>query len=353
MRTVTFVMPGNVGDPSVASGGNVYDLKMCEHLRARRIAVPGTWPSADPATLAQALAALPDGELVVLDGLVACAWPEVVAASAGRLRMVVLVHMPLADETGLDPELAADLDRRERATLHTACAVVATSPWSAGRLIEHHDLDPNRVHVVAPGTDHAPLAGGTDGRSELLCVAAVTPHKGQDLLVSALAELTDLPWACVCVGPLLRDPVFAGQVRALIDRHGLVDRVVLAGPRSGDALEASYAAADLIVLPSRAETYGMVVAEALMRGIPVLAMAAGAVADTLGRAPDGSVPGILVPEREPAALASALRRWLTEPDLPDRLRASARRRRESLSGWADASGELATVLGHLESTWAA
>ena len=350
---VTMVLPGDVDDPAAASGGNVYGLRMCEHLPAERAAVPGAWPLGDPAALAKSLMAVPDGEIVVVDGLVACGWPEVIGPAAARLRLAVVVHLPLGDEAGLDPALAADLDSRERATLHAVGAVVATSPWAARRLVEHHDLDPRRVHVVAPGTDRAPLASGTDGRSGLLCVASVTPHKGQDLLVTALARLADLPWTCVCVGPLRRDPAFVDRVRGLIDGHGLADRVVLAGPRTGDALEAGYAAADLVVLPSQAETYGMVAAEALMRGIPVLAAAVGAVPDTLGREPNGNVPGILVSERDPAAFAAALRRWLTDPELPDRLRASARRRRETLPGWAAAARELSTVLNHLESPWAA
>jgi glycosyltransferase involved in cell wall biosynthesis len=133
-------------------------------------------------------------------------------------------------------------------------------------------------------------------------------------------------------------------VRQLIERHGLTGRIVLAGPRTGDALEASYAAADLVVVPSHSETYGMVITEALMRGIPVLAAAVGAVPDTLGRAPDGSVPGILLPERDADAFAAALRRWLTEPDLPETLRASARDRRPELPGWDTAAAQLATVL---------
>jgi glycosyltransferase involved in cell wall biosynthesis len=350
MTTVTFVLPGDVDDPAVASGGNVYGRRMREHLRADTVAVPGGWPAGDPAVLAEALAALPDGEVVVVDGLVGCAWPAVIEPETRRLRIAILLHLPLGDEAGLDPVVAADLDACERATLHTVDAVVATSPWSARRLVEHHDLEPSRVHVVVPGTDHAPVATGTDGRSRLLCVAAVTPHKGQDLLVEALAGVADLPWTCAFVGPLRRDPAFAERVRELIERYGLTGRVVLDGPRTGDELEAAYAAADLVVLPSRAETYGMVVAEALMRGIPVLAAEVGAIPDTLGRTPDGRVPGILVPERDAAAFAGALRRWLTEPDLPDRLRDTALHRRQALRGWSEAAGELAKVM---ESTWAA
>jgi glycosyltransferase involved in cell wall biosynthesis len=349
---VTLVLPGDVDDPAAASGGNLYGLRMCERLLAGKLAVPGPWPLGDPAALTDALAGLPDGAVVVVDGLVACGWPEIIGPAARRLRLAVLVHLPLGDEAGRDPALAADLDVRERATLHAVGAVVATSPWSARRLVEHHELDPRRVHVVAPGTDEAPLAGGTDGRSGLLCVAALTRHKGQDLLVEALAGVADLPWSCVCVGPL-RDPAFADRVRGLIDRHGLADRIVLAGPRAGAALEAAYAAADLVVLASQAETYGMVVAEALMRGIPVLAADVGAVPDTLGREPAGSVPGILVSQRDPAAFGAALRRWLTEPGLPDELRARARRRRRTLPGWGTAARELSAVLDHLESPWAA
>ena len=346
-----FVLPGDVDDPATVSGGNVYGLRMSEYLGARRVAVPGAWPSGDRAALARALDALPDGEPVVIDGLVAYGSPEVIVPAAARLRLIVLVHLPLADEAGLDPAVAADLDTRERAVLRAAGAVVATSPWSARRLAEHHGLD--RVHVVMPGTDPAPPARGTDGRSRLLCVAALTPHKGQDLLVTALAMVADLPWTCTCVGPLGRDPGFVARVRELIDRHGLAGRVTLAGPRTGPALEDSYAEADLVVLPSHAETYGMVVAEALMRGIPVQATAAGAIPDTLGRVSDGSVPGILVPGRDPAVLAAAVRRWLTEPDLPDRLRAVARQRRQALRGWADAARDLSAVIDHVGATWAA
>jgi len=351
--SVTFLLPGNVDDPTAVSGGNVYGLRMCERLRARKIAVPGGWPQGDPADLTESLAAVPDGGVVVIDGLVGCAWPEVITPAAHRLRIAVLVHLPLGDEAGLDPAVATDLDTREWATLRAVRAVVATSPWSARRLVEHHDLDPFRVHSVPPGTDPAPLATGTDGRSRLLCVAALTPHKGQDLLVEALAEVADLPWTCACVGPLRRDPAFVERVRALIERHGLTDRLVLAGPRRGEALEAGYARADLVVLPSHNETYGMVVAEALARGIPVLANAAGAIPDTLGRVPDGRVPGILVPTRDRAAFAAALRRWLTEPGLPNQLRAAAVQRRQALRGWAEAARDLSDVLENLESTWAA
>ncbi|GAA3747765.1 glycosyltransferase family 4 protein [Salinactinospora qingdaonensis] len=352
--TVHVVLPGDVDDPTVPSGGNTYDRRVCQGLAAQgwrvdEIAAPGAWPHPDPtarAALARRLAALPDGDPVLLDGLVACAAPDVVVAQTTRLRPVVLVHLPLADETGLPPTVAADLHAREHATLRAASAVVATSPWAARRLVDRHELPENRVHVAPPGTDPAPPAPGTDGASRLLCVAALTPTKGHDLLIEALATLTDLPWSCVCVGSRRRAPAYAARLRDRIDHLGLDARVSLPGPSSGDHLAAHYAAADLVVLASRAETYGMVVTEALARGVPVLATNVGGLPDTLGYAPDGSRPGMLVPPETPA-LADALRRWLGEPELRHQLRGAARRRRGMLGGWQQTAQRLAEVLATL------
>jgi glycosyltransferase involved in cell wall biosynthesis len=346
------VLPGDVDDRAVPSGGNVYDRRLSQSLAAagrpvREIAVPGGWPRPDSAAreeLARSLAAVPDGSVVLLDGLVACGVPDVVVPQAGRLRLAVLVHLPLADETGLPAGLAAELDALERQTLHAVRMVVATSPWAARSLAEHHGLPANRVRVVTPGTDPAPLAPGTDGSTRLLCVASVTPRKGQDLLVQALAAVADLPWTCVLAGPLSRDPEYVARLRDLIAEHGLGDRVELAGTLTGEPLAAAYSAADLAVLPSRAETYGMVVTEALMRGIPVLAAGVGGVPDALGHAPDGSLPGILVPPDDHTALVAAVRQWLDDDALRHRLRTSARDRRDTLPGWERTSRRMDTLL---------
>ncbi|MGY1579300.1 glycosyltransferase family 4 protein [Streptomyces sp. MN13] len=355
LRTVHFVMPGGVDDPAVPSGGNAYDRRMCLDLpgfgwQVQRHLMTGTWPrpgAADRAELARTLRQLPDGAVVLLDGLVACGVPEVVVPEAERLRLAVLVHLPLGDETGLAPEAAAELDVLERTVLRAVPAVIATSDWAVRRLVSHHGLAPDRVHVAAPGADIAPLASGTDGVSRLLCVAAVTPRKGQHRLVEALAAVAELPWSCVCVGGLTQDPRYVARLRSLIDGYGLTGRVHLAGPQSGAALDASYAAADLMVLTSYAETYGMAVTEALARGIPVLATDVGGLPEAVGRAPDGGVPGILVPPEDPAALAAELRGWFGEADVRRRLKAAARGRRAALDGWATTAKSLAGVLSRL------
>jgi glycosyltransferase involved in cell wall biosynthesis len=336
---VHVILPNDIDDPATPSGGNTYDRRVCLGLAdlgwsIREHAVRGGWPSplpAERAGLARVLATVPDDAVVLLDGLVASVVPDVLVPQARRLRLVVLVHMPLGDGA-------------EGATLAAARAVITTSAWTRRRLLAEYGLPADRVHVATPGVDPAALAPGSDAGSELLCVAAVTPPKGHGLLTEALARVEDLPWSCTYVGALVRDPDFVERLRRQIEAVGLVDRIQLAGPLTGDDLAAAYAGADLLVLASRAETYGMVVAEALARGIPVLATAVGGLPETLGRAPDGSVPGLLVPPGDPATLAAALRHWLAEAAVRGELRRSARARRTTLTGWAATARRVSGLL---------
>jgi glycosyltransferase involved in cell wall biosynthesis len=339
VKALHVVLPNDIDDPATPSGGNGYDRRVCGGLSAlgwsvREHAVRGAWPrpsQAERADLARVLATVPDNALVLLDGLVASAVPDVLVPQARRLRLVVLVHMPLGDDA-------------ERAALAATRAVVTTSAWTRGRLLDLYGLPADHVHVATPGVDAAPLASGSDAGTELLCVAAVMPHKGHDLLTEALATIADLPFTCVCVGTLSRDPGFVDRLRGMAREYGLTDRLRFAGPLAGDALDAAYAAADLLVLASRGEAYGMVVTEALARGIPVLATAADGLPEALGRAPDGSLPGMLVEPGDAATLAAALRRWLSEASLRRALRCSARDRRTTLTGWAVTSRAVSSAL---------
>ncbi|MEU3453480.1 glycosyltransferase family 4 protein [Micromonospora sp. NPDC006766] len=339
MATVHVVLPGDIDDPATPSGGNAYDRRVCQGLAARgwtvrEHPVPGGWPhpgAGERAAVTGVLAALPAGALVLLDGLVASVVPEVLTPHARRLRLTVLVHLPMEDTA-------------EARSLAAATGVIATSEWTRRRLLDRYPIPADRVRVAAPGVEPAPLSPGSPDGGRLLCLAAVTPRKGHDVLAAALALLADLRWTCHCVGPLTRDPGFVHRLRRQIAAAGLADRFRLPGPRTGAALDAAYAAADLLVLPSRQETYGMVVTEALARGVPVLASDTGGLPEALGHTPDGHRPGLLVPPDDPAALAGALRRWLTDPSLRDRLRRAARQRRDTLTGWAVTVDRLAAAL---------
>lgn len=286
----------------------------------------GFWsrPDADSfAALDRTLRDIPGSAVVLLDGLIASRAPGVLVPQADRLRLVVLVHMALADDD-------------ERDVLSAATAVVTTSEWSRQRLLELYGLPADRVRVAEPGVDDAELATGTPTGGALICVGAATPVKGHDVLLDALATMTDLSWQCVCVGSLDRDPEYVEALHL----NSLGDRVSFPGPRTGAELDRSYAAADLLVLPSRAETYAMVVTEALARGLPVLASDVGGVSEALGR----GRAGILVPPDDSAALGGALRAWLEDAELRERLRGAARARRESLPRWSTTTAVIADVL---------
>jgi glycosyltransferase involved in cell wall biosynthesis len=319
------VVPTGIDDPTRPSGGNTYDRRVRDGLLAAGRNVQVHEVSCTNAAFADALARIPDGSIVLLDGLVASPAPEVVVPESRRLRLAALVHMPLGQ---VEP------DAREAEVLAAAAVVVTTSPWARRTLLELYSLPADCVHVAEPGVEHADLAPGTGTGSALLSVASVIPGKGHDVLVEALAGLTSRRWRCLCVGTLERDPAFVASLRRRALDAGMDGRMRFAGPQAEEELARSYAAADLLVLPSRSETYGMVVTEALARGLPVVAAEVGGVPDALGHGADGTRPGILVAPEDPAALGEALRAWLENPALRRRLRRAARERRESLTGWA-------------------
>jgi glycosyltransferase involved in cell wall biosynthesis len=350
VRTVHVVAPDGIDDPARPSGGNTYDRHVCRELSSLGWSVhehhiPGAWPRPDATALSaltDVVGRIPDGAVVLLDGLVASAAPEVLVPQARRLRLVVLVHMPLGHRPTDDKVRA-----REHAVLSAATALATTSAWARRCLLELYPLAPERVHVAEPGVAAAELAARGDSGGTLLCVGAVTFDKGHDVLLEALEELSDLPWQCVCVGSLERDPPFADRLRRRSLDGTLGGRLWFTGPRTGCDLDRTYAAADLLVLASRAETYGMVLTEALARGIPVIVTDVGGVTEALGHGVDGIRPGLLVPPADPGALAAALRTWLTDHETRARLRRAALERRKSLPPWSTTASALARVLSQV------
>lgn len=335
-RELHFLVPGPLGQ---RTGGYLYDARMVSGLRDRGWSVrvhslTGSFPIADQVArdgMNEALGGVPDGSLAVADGLAMGGLPQPVAAHAARLRIVSLVHHPLAEETGLDPETRDRLRALEAEALSHVRGVVVTSVFTARRL-RKWGVAPNRVRVVVPGTER-PRANGSGDQVQsdpplLLSVGSVTPRKGQDVLLEALSRIRDLPWTCVMAGSLERDPGFAQAVAARRDAMGLRHRVELAGELEEGALDGLYAAAGLFVLPSHYEGYGMVLAEALVRGLPVVSTTGGAIPDTVP--PD---TGILVPPGDSDSLAEGLRALLEDRERRAACADAARRHGESLPTW--------------------
>ena len=347
MTEITFVVPGPL---ETLTGGFLYDRRIIEGLRSEGRAIDvvqleGDFPMPDAAArdgAAVALAALPDSRVTVIDGLALGALPELAARAARRLKLIALVHHPLAEETGLSAAERTRFRALETEALASVMGIIVTSGHTAEALRDY-GVAPDRVRAVCPGVDPAPIAEGSgeDGLA-LLTVGSLIPRKGHLDLVEALAGLTSLPWRLTCVGSTTRDAETTRQLRSRIDVLGLAERVSILGERSPSSLAAHYAASDLFVLPSYHEGYGMALSEALARGLPVVSTTAGAI--------PGTVPGdagILVAPGDRSALSDALRRVMTDGALYARLASGARRARQSLSDWSAASASFGRAVHDL------
>lgn len=339
---VAFLIPG---DLSTRTGGYEYDRRVTDGLRrlawdVHVVALDDSFPQPTSAALAHADAVLremPAGRRVVIDGLALGAMPDVAAAHAGRLRLIALVHHPLALETGLPLDLAARLRESERQALAVVGGVIVTSRRTVDALADY-GVHAARVTVVEPGTDAAPLARGSgDDAVQLLCVASLSPRKGHAILFRALSRLRDHAWRLVCVGGE-RDAAHVALLRELLAKAQIADRVDMVGEADGDHVGGYYDRSDVFVLPTWYEGYGMVVAEALARGLPVISTPTGAIADlvTAGN-------GMLVTAGDVDGWVDALSQ-VFDPRVRRQLAAGARATRHGLRNWTTVSAEWAAAL---------
>ncbi len=344
MPELHFVIPG---DPATATGGYIYDRHIIAGLRARGWRVEITrlserFPFPDRQALDEAsrlLGAIPDGALVVVDGLALGAMPAVAERHAARLRLTGLVHHPLALETGLSQDQAGRLRQSEERALAAVGRVVVTSPATACALKEY-GVAPRRIGVVPPGTrPHQPARGSGNQAPSLLCVAAIVPRKGHDVLLEALHQLSHRRWRLVCVGSLERSPDTVKGLRRQLRTYGLTPYVDFTGEVDEARLARLYSSADLFVLASYYEGYGMALADALAYGLPVVSTRAGAIPRTVP-----ADAGLLVPPGSSAALADAIGRLLEDGALRQRLAAAARSAAARLPSWLDAAACFASEL---------
>jgi glycosyltransferase involved in cell wall biosynthesis len=325
------------------TGGNVYNRALVTELRALGIdvrlhKVAGPWPDGDATTHAELSRALRAAPACLVDGIVACGSPDVVAAAVESGHDVtIVVHLPISDELNLDPARRERYAVLEAQAVRAASGVLCSSRWSAAELTRRYGR--RDVGVAVPGVTPAPVARGSSagGRPpRFLSLATLTPTKDQLSLVRALAQVAHLPWTAALIGSDRVDPNYAARLRAEVAAAGLAERIMLPGTLMGQTLNQEWDAADLLVLPSRTETYGLVVIEALARGIPAVVTAGTGAVEALqpgGTTESATTPGTAVPAGDPTSLPAVLRGWLAEPTLRHAWRQAALARRDTLPGW--------------------
>lgn len=347
-KRVAFAIPG---DLETRTGGYAYDRRIIAELRHRgwQVDIVGLGdgfpvPSEEQAAEAsRRLLQAPADRPIVIDGLAFGVLPQAAASLRSTRPVVALVHHPLAYETGLTPRAAERLHDSERAALAAAHMVVATSGTTADLLVDRFGVPRGRLHVIPPGTDPVPQAAGSGSRQlQLLSVGAIVPRKGFDVLVEALATLTDPSWQLTIVGDRGRDPGAVERLDSLIAQHGLEARIESPGTVSTERLAELYAGADLFVLASHFEGYGMAYAEAIAYGLPIVGTTGGAIPRTV---PESA--SRLVPPGNVAALAQALREVMESRDCRRNLAAGARAAAAKLPSWAQSGATFADLLDGL------
>ncbi len=346
MREFAFAIPG---DLETATGGYVYARRLIAALhahgwQARVIALPGSYPyptSQDVADTATALADVADDTPLVIDGLALGALPADILKPRAR-GYTALVHHPLADESGLTEPMRRAFRDSERAALARTRHVICTSHHTAASLARDYAVPADNITVAQPGTDLVAMRPPKSPTSEvsLLTVATLTPRKGHLDLIAALGGLRHLSWRCTFVGSRDRDSVHARAVYAAVLAHGLGEHIVFMDAVGPAQLSLFYRNADIFVLPSLHEGFGMAFAEAMSHGVPVIGCAAGAVPEVVP--PEA---GILVPPQSPDALREALARLIGDAGLRARMGIGAREAVDKLPRWDDTARIVAEALG--------
>lgn len=343
--TLYFAFPGDLNTPS---GGYHYDRRLIAGLRdlgltVHELSLPSCLPELNKQArdeAAHALAALPDDALVIIDGLAFGVLDQVAEQERQRLRIVALCHHPLALETGLDAHTRTKLQASEQRALACTRATIVTSAHTRDILVEQFAVPADRITVALPGTEPVSFAPCDGDPVRLLCIASLTRRKAHDVLIEALAQLTELPWQARFVGGAEFDPQWARDLQSRVSELGLDERIEFAGSASNTQPE--YQQADVFVLPSRYEGYGMVFAEALAAGLPIIAARAGAVPQVV---PDSA--GLLVEADDVEGLRDALHRVLSDASLRQQLQRGAREAAQNLPRWSDTAARVAQSLESL------
>jgi glycosyltransferase involved in cell wall biosynthesis len=342
MLEVAFAVPGDLMAPT---GGYAYARRLLALLPAQGVSVrhlplPASYPHPTDADLAKTESLLRETPETVLlvDGLAYGAMPASLVRRLGR-RIVALVHHPLAFETGHGEERRVELIASEKTALGLAERIVATSASTARALEAEFDVAGSRIIVAEPGTEPAPRASGTGAPVQLLAVGAVSRRKGYPVLVAALRDLAELDWHLTIAGSLDRAPEATAELHAAIQAARLRRRITVAGTVDESRLAHLYDQADVFVSPSLFEGYGMGLAEAMARGLPLVASTGGAAADTV---PESA--GLKVPPGDVAALRETLQRMIADPAARKNFAQGSWAAGQALPRWEDTAARVAETL---------
>lgn len=342
MTPIYFAIPGNI---NALTGGYGYDRRLMHELRQSgfeviHLPLSATFPVPDAQALQQAdntLANLPSGSVVIVDGLALGVMDSIALQHKSRITIIALCHHPLMFETGLSSADAQKLYESEKRALDAASVILVTSDTTCKILIEQFEISAHKITVVKPGNDKQMPASCIGDPPILLTAASLTQRKGHDVLINALAKLSAYPWTARFVGGDHFDTNWANHLRQLVIAHDLEERILFVGSIADSTDE--FSAADIFVLPSHFEGYGMVFSEALSFGLPVIATRAGAIPDVV---PDSA--GILVTPGDTQELANALEKLLQDPALRKQLQRGALAAATTLPDWADTAKIVSNVL---------
>jgi D-inositol-3-phosphate glycosyltransferase len=266
------------------------------------------------------------------------------------------------DRVKAEVDLSDDGEHRSEAEGHIiGCsdAVLASCDAEVAQLVRLYGADPTRVEIVAPGVDHAFFAPGQRRQARralglpesgrmVLFVGRIQPLKGVEVAVRALGELAErVPdgFLVVVGGPSGPEgEAEVDRISKLTAELGLTDRVRFVPPQPHELLSTFYRAADVSIVPSRSESFGLVALEAAACGIPVVAASVGGLTSLV----DDGRTGFLVEGRDPADYAEALAAVLCDPVVAADLGRRAAIRAQSYT-WTIAAGRLRRLYGELTS----
>lgn len=344
-QKLVFAYPGDLGTPT---GGYGYDRRIISGLRANgweveTVSLGGGFPYPSKETLANAEHVLfeqPENSLVLIDGLAFGVMPEFAQKFSCNLRLIALVHHPLCQENGLSPEQASSLLSSEKAALQHVEKVIVTSPATAEQVTRLFGVPTCQISTIVPGTDIPdPVVRKPSDTVNLLSVGTVVPRKGYDLLFNALSGVSHQNWHLSIVGGTDADPSCYNALVKMAEDLELSDRISFHGGIPERALTEFYQSADVFVLASRYEGYGMAYTEAMAHGLPVIGSGAGAVEGTLA-----SGAALYCGIEDVDALQGALNQLISGPEKRSNLALLAREAAQKLPSWQDAAAEFERVL---------